>query len=47
MRITVSGLPGSGTTSLARYLSEKHNFKLISAGEVFRQMAKEHNMDLP
>ena len=47
MRITVSGLPGSGTTSLARYLSEKHNFELISAGEVFRQMAKEHNMDLP
>jgi cytidylate kinase len=47
MRITVSGLPGSGTTSLARYLSEQHNFGLISAGEVFRQMAKEHNMDLP
>jgi cytidylate kinase len=46
MRITVSGLPGSGTTSLARYLSEKHNFKLISAGEVFRQMAKEHSMTL-
>ncbi|MCX6700885.1 MAG: AAA family ATPase [Methanomicrobiales archaeon] len=47
MRITVSGLPGSGTTSLARYLSEKYNFGLISAGEIFRQMAKEHNMDLP
>ena len=47
MRITVSGLPGSGTTSLARYLSEKHHFELISAGEVFRQMAKEHSMDLP
>jgi CMP/dCMP kinase len=46
MRITVSGLPGSGTTSLARYLSEKHHLDLISAGEVFRQMAKEHNMDL-
>jgi CMP/dCMP kinase len=46
MRITVSGLPGSGTTSLARYLSQKHNFELISAGEVFRQMAKEHSMTL-
>ncbi|HVP95380.1 MAG TPA: AAA family ATPase [Methanoregulaceae archaeon] len=46
MRITVSGLPGSGTTSLARYLSQKHNFQLISAGEVFRQMAKEHSMTL-
>jgi CMP/dCMP kinase len=46
MRITVSGLPGSGTTSLARYLSEKHSIDLISAGEVFRQMAKEHSMTL-
>jgi cytidylate kinase len=46
MRITVSGLPGSGTTSLARYLSEKHQYDLISAGEVFRQMAREHDMDL-
>jgi cytidylate kinase len=46
MRITVSGLPGSGTTSLARYLSERHKFGLVSAGEVFRQMAQEHGMDL-
>ena len=46
MRITVSGLPGSGTTSLSRYLSERHGFSLISAGEVFRQLAEEHNMGL-
>lgn len=46
MRITVSGLPGSGTTSLSRYLAQKHNFTMISAGEVFRQLAKEHNMEL-
>jgi cytidylate kinase len=46
MRITVSGLPGSGTTSLSRYLAERHGFTLISAGEDFRQLAKEHNMDL-
>jgi len=46
MRITVSGLPGSGTTSLARYLSERHGFSMISAGEVFRQLAEEHNMGL-
>lgn len=44
MRITVSGLPGSGTTSLSRYLSERHRFEMISAGEVFRQLAQEHNM---
>ena len=46
MRITVSDLPGSGTTSLSRYLAEKHGFAMISAGEVFRQLAKEHNMEL-
>jgi CMP/dCMP kinase len=46
MRITVSGLPGSGTTSLARYLATTHGFSLISAGEVFRQMAAERNTDL-
>ena len=46
MRITVSGLPGSGTTSLSRYLAERHGFDMISAGEVFRQLAKEHNMEL-
>jgi len=46
MRITVSGLPGSGTTSLSRYLAEHHGFDMISAGEVFRQLAKEHNMEL-
>jgi cytidylate kinase len=46
MRITVSGLPGSGTTSLSRYLQERLGFETISAGEVFRGLAKEHNMDL-
>ena len=46
MRITVSGLPGSGTTSLSRYLAERHGFQMISAGEVFRQLAKELNMEL-
>ncbi|MCU0632831.1 MAG: AAA family ATPase [Methanolinea sp.] len=46
MRITVSGLPGSGTTSLARHLAETHDYTLISAGEVFRQMALEKGLDL-
>ena len=46
MRITVSGPPGSGTTSLAKYLVKKHQFSLISAGEVFRGLAAERNMEL-
>jgi cytidylate kinase len=46
MRITVSGLPGSGTTSLARTIASRKNFQIISAGEVFRRMASEKSMDL-
>lgn len=46
MRITVSGPPGSGTTSLSKQLSEKLSFELISAGEVFRSLAAERGMSL-
>ncbi|NTU99661.1 MAG: AAA family ATPase [Methanoregulaceae archaeon] len=46
MRVTVSGLPGSGTTSLARHIAKTHQFHLISAGEVFRRMAEERSMDI-
>ncbi|HTY52709.1 MAG TPA: AAA family ATPase [Methanomicrobiales archaeon] len=46
MKITVSGPPGSGTTTLARAIAEKHGFSLISAGEVFRDLAKEKGLTL-
>lgn len=46
MRITVSGLPGSGTTSLAVHLAEILQIDIISAGEVFRRMAAEQGMDI-
>jgi len=46
MRITISGLPGSGTTSLTYHLAEIHRLDVISAGEVFRQMAKERSLSL-
>ncbi len=46
MRITVSGPPGSGTTSLAKFISEKYSLQIISAGEVFRTLAAEKGMDL-
>lgn len=46
MRITVSGPPGSGTTTLARWLAGRTGFRLISAGEVFRALAAERGMDL-
>jgi len=46
MRITISGPPGSGTTSLARYLAEKHGYRVISAGEMFRALAQERGVSL-
>ncbi len=46
MKITISGPPGSGTTTVARILAEKLGFKLISAGEIFRKLAAEKGMTL-
>ena len=44
--ITVSGLAGSGTTTLCRNLAKHYGFKHIYAGLIFRQMAKERGMTL-
>jgi len=46
MRITISGLPGSGTTTVAKLLSKELSMELISAGEMFRQIANEKNLEL-
>ncbi len=46
MLLTISGLPGSGTTTVSRIISERHNLEMVSAGEVFRSLAKEYGMDL-
>ena len=44
--LTISGLPGSGTTTVSRLLSEKYGLEMVSAGEVFRSLAKEYGMNL-
>lgn len=46
MKITISGPPGSGTTTVARIVSQKLGIKLVSAGEVFRQLAAKKGMTL-
>ncbi|HJJ56442.1 MAG TPA: AAA family ATPase, partial [Methanocorpusculum sp.] len=46
MRITISGSPGTGTTSLGKAIADKYNLKYHSAGESFRQMAINYKMDL-
>ena len=46
MIITISGLAGSGTTTASKILSEKTGILYLSAGDIFRQMAAEKNMDV-
>ncbi|CAD6493147.1 MAG: Cytidylate kinase [Candidatus Argoarchaeum ethanivorans] len=46
MKITIGGLPGSGTSTLAGKLAGKFNLIVISAGDTFRKLAAEHNMSL-
>ena len=46
MRITISGSPGSGTTTLGKALAEKYGLRYVSAGEFFRACAKDRCLDL-
>jgi len=46
MRITISGLSGSGTTTVADLLSKELSMDVISAGEMFRAIAKEKSLQL-
>ncbi|HTY91116.1 MAG TPA: AAA family ATPase [Methanocella sp.] len=46
MIVTLSGLPGSGKTSVARELIDRYGFTMISAGEQFRRLAQERGMTL-
>ncbi|HXY87925.1 MAG TPA: AAA family ATPase [Candidatus Acidoferrales bacterium] len=46
MIITISGLSGSGKTTVAKALSENLNYKYVSSGDAFRQLACERSMNL-
>ena len=44
--ITVSGLPGSGTSTLCRELAARLEWDLLNTGNIFRQMAKQMGISL-
>ena len=46
MLITISGLPGSGTTTVSRLVAEALGIERVPGGEVFRLMAAESDMTL-
>ena len=46
MLITISGLPGSGTTTVSKLLSKAHNVEFVSVGDLFRKIAKEKNLSV-
>ena len=44
--ITISGPPGAGTTTIAKLLQQQLQLPYVYTGEIFRTLAKEHNMNL-
>ena len=44
--ITISGLHGTGKSTYARILSEGFNLRHVSAGELFRQIARERGLSV-
>jgi len=44
MIITISGAPGTGTTTLARKLADELGIRWINSGELFRKVASEKNI---
>jgi cytidylate kinase len=45
-RITVTGDPGSGKSTFAKAVSEKLGYRLITTGNIFRQLAAERGISL-
>jgi len=44
--IAVSGSAGSGKTTYAKYISERMGLELVSAGKIFREMARQRGLSL-
>ncbi|MCS7122132.1 MAG: AAA family ATPase [Archaeoglobaceae archaeon] len=46
LKITISGLPGTGKTTVGKILAKKLNLKFISAGEIFRKFSEQRGLTL-
>ncbi len=46
MKITISGPPGSGKSTLSKILSAKMGLELVSVGDIFRKIANDRCMSL-
>jgi cytidylate kinase len=44
--ITISGLPGTGKTTVAKLLEKHLGLRYVYSGEIFREMAKKQKMSL-
>ncbi len=44
--LTISGLPGTGTTTISTLLQEKLGYSYVYSGNLFRTLAEEHHMSL-
>ena len=44
--LTISGQPGSGTTTVAENIEERLDATYVNAGEIFRLLAADHGMSL-
>lgn len=46
LSLTISGLSGTGTTTIAKMLLEELGIRYVYTGDIFRQMARERGMDV-
>lgn len=46
MIITISGMPGAGKTTLAKYLAKTYKLKHVYVGRLMREMAKKKELSL-
>jgi CMP/dCMP kinase len=44
--ITISGLPGTGKTTVAKLLEQHLGLRYVYSGEIFRNLAQKHQMSL-